>query len=285
MSPREGRPALRDPVLLLLLGASLALNLYGISWGLPSVQGWAMDELLPAQVLEGMSRHFSGGWYDKYPPFHYYLLAAAYAPVLRANHLAAGAARSGGCPLRAVPPRPRPERLDGHGNAGLRLPVRPRADGPARLAPGHGPRRLHGAVRLLRQARQPRRALRLLVDAVAPVLRALPEAAPRSRPRALRPDRGPRERHQGPGRRPLRSHRPPRARRPLAPRRPARPRGSGRARRGRGGHGALPGPPQPGLELGRLPGPPPAHHRIREPGLPGVERRRPRAARPPVPEP
>jgi 4-amino-4-deoxy-L-arabinose transferase-like glycosyltransferase len=32
-------------------------------------------------VLEGIERRFSGGWWNPYPPFHFYVMAAAYAPV------------------------------------------------------------------------------------------------------------------------------------------------------------------------------------------------------------
>lgn len=76
--------------LALLLTVSFGLNAWALTWGLPSASGWAPDELLPSAVLEGMSRGFGGGWHDKYPPFHYYLLAALYAPVLRAEGLRAG---------------------------------------------------------------------------------------------------------------------------------------------------------------------------------------------------
>src|SRR5262245_21997646 len=74
----------------LLLAASLGLNAWGIGWGLPSASGWAPDELVPAAVLDGMSRGFAHGWHDKYPPLHYYLLAALYWPLLRAAGLHAG---------------------------------------------------------------------------------------------------------------------------------------------------------------------------------------------------
>ena len=92
MSVRDGRPARRDPALLALLAASLLVSAWGIDWGLPSPQGWALDEVLPASVLDGMSRRFSNGWHDKYPPFHYYLLSAMYWPVLRARGLTSGEA-------------------------------------------------------------------------------------------------------------------------------------------------------------------------------------------------
>jgi 4-amino-4-deoxy-L-arabinose transferase-like glycosyltransferase len=43
---------------------------------------WAPDEIVPSAVIEGLGRRFSGGWHSKYPPFHYVILAAAYAPWL-----------------------------------------------------------------------------------------------------------------------------------------------------------------------------------------------------------
>jgi hypothetical protein len=65
---------------------SAALNATGITWGLPSMLGWAADELTPARVLAGMRRGFAGGWHDPYPAFHFYVLAAAYAPVLATDN-------------------------------------------------------------------------------------------------------------------------------------------------------------------------------------------------------
>jgi len=76
--------------LALLLTASFGLSAWGLTWGLPSVAGWAPDELLPSAVLDGMARRFSGGWHDKYPPLHFYLLAVLYLPVLKAEGLRAG---------------------------------------------------------------------------------------------------------------------------------------------------------------------------------------------------
>lgn len=52
---------------------------------MPSLIGWAPDELVPARVLRGARSHFAQGWHDAYPPFHFYVLAAAYQPVLLAN--------------------------------------------------------------------------------------------------------------------------------------------------------------------------------------------------------
>ncbi len=75
----------------LVLLASLGLNAWMITWGLPSTTGWAPDEILPSAVLEAKARRFSGGWHDKYPPLHFQLLAGLYAPILAAEDARAGA--------------------------------------------------------------------------------------------------------------------------------------------------------------------------------------------------
>lgn len=63
-----------------LLVLATVLNLAGVTWGLPSAMGWAPDEILPATVVDGARRWFSGGWFDRYPPTHYALLACVYVP-------------------------------------------------------------------------------------------------------------------------------------------------------------------------------------------------------------
>ena len=48
-------------------------------------------QTLPVYVLAGLNQSFSHGWWDAYPPLHYYVLAASGAPVLFAwtrGHLA-----------------------------------------------------------------------------------------------------------------------------------------------------------------------------------------------------
>jgi fibro-slime domain-containing protein len=70
-----------DPVLLALAGvfaASCVLNLVGVWWGLPS--GWAGDEIWPQAVVVGSARRFTDGWFDRYPPFHFYVLGAVFRP-------------------------------------------------------------------------------------------------------------------------------------------------------------------------------------------------------------
>jgi hypothetical protein len=73
------------PALKWILGVSLILNLAGIWWGLPG--SWVAIELKPAYILGALSQHFSHGWYDAYPPVHFYLLTAAMSPMLLLNYL------------------------------------------------------------------------------------------------------------------------------------------------------------------------------------------------------
>jgi 4-amino-4-deoxy-L-arabinose transferase-like glycosyltransferase len=68
--------------LFLILGLSFLLNAIGIGWGLPSLNSWAMDEIIPAKVQEGIAQHFSHGWHSKYPPLHYYVLSFTHLPFL-----------------------------------------------------------------------------------------------------------------------------------------------------------------------------------------------------------
>ncbi len=72
-------------LLVTILGLSFCLYCDGIGWGLPSFSAWAVDEVLPSQVLRGMQAGFTNGWSEKYPPFHFYLLAILYTPVYWLN--------------------------------------------------------------------------------------------------------------------------------------------------------------------------------------------------------
>lgn len=74
------------PAMRWVLCASLALNLIGIWWGLPG-GSWMPDELTPTQVLGAASHHFGNGWFDRYPPVHFYVLAIAYSPLLALERL------------------------------------------------------------------------------------------------------------------------------------------------------------------------------------------------------
>ncbi len=68
--------------LYLILMLSLILAVLGIWWGLPDYRGWAPDEIVPGRVVDGLNLYFSHGWFDRYPPFHYYLLSLIYSPFL-----------------------------------------------------------------------------------------------------------------------------------------------------------------------------------------------------------
>ena len=69
------------PTLAWIVAGSLMLNAAGIWWGLPG-GAWAPDELDPRTVLGAAAQHFSHGWFDRYPPFHFYVLTAAYSPLV-----------------------------------------------------------------------------------------------------------------------------------------------------------------------------------------------------------
>jgi len=73
--------------LLGVIVLSCILNTFGIWWGLPSWRGWAPDELIPSIIIEGVEKHFSHGWYQVYPPFHYYVIAAFYSPFFAIHKL------------------------------------------------------------------------------------------------------------------------------------------------------------------------------------------------------
>ena len=64
-----------------ILAGSLLLNAIGIWWGLPG-GSWMPDELTPATVIGAAARRFAHGWFDRYPPFHFYVLTAAFSPLL-----------------------------------------------------------------------------------------------------------------------------------------------------------------------------------------------------------
>jgi hypothetical protein len=66
--------------LIWILAASLVLNAAGIWWGLPGT--WVAIELKPVYVLGALSQHSSHGWSDAYPPVHFYVLTAAWSPLL-----------------------------------------------------------------------------------------------------------------------------------------------------------------------------------------------------------
>jgi hypothetical protein len=71
-----------DPAIALrvIVAASLVLDVLGVWWGLPGK--WVPIELLPEYVMGGLSQHFSHGWFDAYPPLHYFVLTVAMSPFM-----------------------------------------------------------------------------------------------------------------------------------------------------------------------------------------------------------
>jgi 4-amino-4-deoxy-L-arabinose transferase-like glycosyltransferase len=87
LGPRLAGAAGRRLALAAVLGASVLLDAWGLGWGLAGEHGWAPDELLPSAVRSGLDQRFSSGWHEKYGPFHYAVLAAAYQPALLARRV------------------------------------------------------------------------------------------------------------------------------------------------------------------------------------------------------
>jgi hypothetical protein len=79
---KDNRTVKKISGLHLILAMSFVLFAAGLWWGLPDVRGWAPDEITPGSVVDGLRMLFSNGWYDRYPPFHFYLLSLLYAPFL-----------------------------------------------------------------------------------------------------------------------------------------------------------------------------------------------------------
>ena len=79
LSEDEVRPVLA------ILALSLLLAGHGMSWGLPG--GWAQDEIGNTDITGGLARWFVGGWYHRYPPLHFYLLALVHLPLIAADRL------------------------------------------------------------------------------------------------------------------------------------------------------------------------------------------------------
>ncbi len=70
-----------SPLLAWIVAGSAVLNVIGLWWGLPAGD-WVPIELTPVLIIEGIAQHYSHGWYDAYPPVHYYILSIADSPIL-----------------------------------------------------------------------------------------------------------------------------------------------------------------------------------------------------------
>ncbi|MFQ5412984.1 MAG: ArnT family glycosyltransferase [Phycisphaerae bacterium] len=68
---------------LALAAASLFLNLWGLSWGLPAVTSWAPDSAAGTRTLRTVGT-WPDRWPARYPPLHFFVNRLAYAPMLAA---------------------------------------------------------------------------------------------------------------------------------------------------------------------------------------------------------
>lgn len=100
-APPRARPTATLRHVALLVALSLALNLYGIDWGLPNgPYDWSNDSVAPLEPLAYAKRMLHREpWTSKYPPLHFTVLAAAYAPYLGYLKLTGGLGR----PAEAYP--------------------------------------------------------------------------------------------------------------------------------------------------------------------------------------
>lgn len=72
--------------LVSILCAATILFGSGLWWGVTSRGGWGPDELHPGRIINAMDQGFANGWSHKYPPAHFYVLGAVFAPVLTGVH-------------------------------------------------------------------------------------------------------------------------------------------------------------------------------------------------------
>lgn len=82
-------PTARRSSLLIVIAMSFLLNLWGISYGLPTARrAWDHDEIVPHHVIGSMVYGLEHGtWLVKYPPFQYYVLAPLYRVVFYLGEL------------------------------------------------------------------------------------------------------------------------------------------------------------------------------------------------------
>jgi 4-amino-4-deoxy-L-arabinose transferase-like glycosyltransferase len=71
--------ALPPSMRAVLFGAAL-LHALGVSWGLPSSDGWDCDGIAPRDILPGLAATFTPGDFFTYPPLHLAILALLTLP-------------------------------------------------------------------------------------------------------------------------------------------------------------------------------------------------------------
>jgi hypothetical protein len=64
-----------------VLAAALVLRLAGLTWGMPSYDGWDNDGVAPRDFLVGVVETYTPGHHFTYPPLHLLLLTVVEAPV------------------------------------------------------------------------------------------------------------------------------------------------------------------------------------------------------------
>jgi len=83
---RKREPQQRAALATLTAGAA-ALFIAGIWWGIPNIDSWAADEVVPSDVGYIVAARFAHGRATIYPPLHYAVLALAFTPFRVANSL------------------------------------------------------------------------------------------------------------------------------------------------------------------------------------------------------
>jgi len=88
-SPHTQRERGRSPALntrrvaVLLVAVCLLVNGYGLMWGQPNPWDWAVDSVVPEGPLVHQGSDLVEITAKRYPPFHFYLLKAAFLPARR----------------------------------------------------------------------------------------------------------------------------------------------------------------------------------------------------------
>lgn len=66
--------------LVALIASAAGLTLTGIWWGLPSQYAWAMDEIVPANIITSLRTGVADGWLSRYPLLHFHVLSPVVLP-------------------------------------------------------------------------------------------------------------------------------------------------------------------------------------------------------------